>query len=86
MDIRSLRYFIETVRLNSFTQAAESLHVTQSTISKAVRQLEDEVGTPLFTRSGRQRQLTPAGELVYASALKILAQEHDMKTASAARR
>ena len=44
MDIRSLRYFVETVRLSSFTQAAESLHLTQSTISKMVRQLEDEVG------------------------------------------
>ena len=40
MDLRSLRYFVETVRLNSFTQAAESLHVTQSTISKMVRQLD----------------------------------------------
>jgi len=53
LDIRSLRYFVETVRLSSFTQAAESLHLTQSTISKMVRQLEEEVGAQLLVRDGR---------------------------------
>jgi len=58
MDIRSLRYFIETVRLNSFTQAAEALHVTQSTISKMVRQLEEEMGTQLpIARQASNRRL-----------------------------
>ena len=50
MDLRALRYFIETVRRDSFTQAAQALNVTQSTISKMVRQLEDEVGAPLLIR------------------------------------
>ena len=58
MDIRSLRYFVETVRLSSFTQAAESLHLTQSTISKMVRQLEDEVGAQL---GARRAQADPDG-------------------------
>lgn len=73
MDIRSLRYFIETVRLSSFTQAAETLHVTQSTISKMVRQLEDELGAPLLVRDGRQLTLTDTGAVVYARGEQVLA-------------
>ena len=65
MDLRALRYFIETVRHNSFTLAAEALHVTQSTVSKMVRQLEDEVGQPLLIRDGRQLRLTDVGRVVF---------------------
>lgn len=73
MDLRSLRYFVETVRLNSFTLAAESLHVTQSTISKMVRQLEDEVGAQLLVRDGRKLSLTDTGRVVYARGEDMLA-------------
>ncbi|MCU6499334.1 LysR substrate-binding domain-containing protein [Rugamonas sp. A1-17] len=73
MDLRSLRYFVETVRLNSFTQAAESLHVTQSTISKMVRQLEQEVGAQLLIREGRKLTLTDTGSVVYARGEEMLA-------------
>ena len=65
IDIRALRYFVETARLQSFTQAASSLSVTQSTISKMVRQLENEVGQPLLIREGRQVRLTDVGRVVY---------------------
>jgi len=73
MDIRSLRYFVETVRLSSFTQAAELLHVTQSTISKMVHQLEQELGTPLLIRDGRRLTLTDTGRVVYAHGQEMLA-------------
>lgn len=73
MDIRSLRYFIETARLSSFTQAAEALHVTQSTISKMVRQLEHELGAPLLVRDGRTLTLTDTGAVVYARGEEMLA-------------
>lgn len=73
MDLRSLRYFVETIRLNSFTQAAESLHVTQSTISKMVKQLEQEVGAQLLIREGRQLKLTDTGSVVYARGVEMLA-------------
>ncbi|MGV7210021.1 LysR substrate-binding domain-containing protein [Oxalobacteraceae bacterium A2-2] len=73
MDLRSLRYFVETVRLSSFTQAAEALHVTQSTISKMVRQLEDEVGAPLLVRGGRKLALTDTGRIVFARGEEMLA-------------
>jgi DNA-binding transcriptional LysR family regulator len=72
MDLRSLRYFVETVRLNSFTQAAEALHVTQSTISKMVRQLEEEVGAQLLIRDGRKLHLTDTGSVVYARGVEML--------------
>ncbi len=65
MDLRALRYFIETVRHNSFTLAADSLCVTQSTVSKMIRQLEDEVGQPLLLREGRQLRLTDVGRVVF---------------------
>lgn len=73
MDVRSLRYFVETARLSSFTQAAELLHVTQSTISKMVHQLEQELGTPLFVRDGRRLGLTDTGRIVYARGQEMLA-------------
>jgi len=52
MDIRHLDYFLETARLKSFTRAAESLHFTQPAISKAIRQLEEELRATLFDRIG----------------------------------
>lgn len=73
MDIRSLRYFVETARLSSFTQAAEQLHVTQSTISKMVHQLEQELGTPLLDRDGRRLTLTDTGRVVYQRGQEMLA-------------
>lgn len=73
MDIRALRYFTETVRLNSFSRAADALHVTQSTVSKMVRQLEDEVDAPLLVREGRSLQLTDTGRVVYEQGQQILA-------------
>ncbi|RTZ40031.1 LysR family transcriptional regulator [Candidimonas sp. SYP-B2681] len=72
MDIRSLRYFVETVQLNSFTQAAASLQVTQSTISKMIRQLEGEVGEALLIRDSRQLVLTDTGRVMYERAQDVL--------------
>lgn len=79
MDLRSLSYFVETVRLNSFTQAAETLNVTQSTISKMVRHLEDEVGAPLLIRSGRKLVLTETGRVVFARGEAMLASMRQLR-------
>jgi len=62
MDIRHLKYFIEVARQKSFTRAAETLHVSQSAISKMIKDLEEELGFFLFNRSSRQIQLTDTGE------------------------
>ncbi|MGE5453372.1 MAG: LysR substrate-binding domain-containing protein [Acidobacteriota bacterium] len=73
MDLKALRYFVETVRHSSFTHAAVELCVTQSTVSKMVRQLEDEIGQPLLIREGRSVRMTDAGRLVYERGQEALA-------------
>ncbi|MVP00541.1 LysR family transcriptional regulator [Paenibacillus lutrae] len=72
MDVRHLQYFLETAKRRSFTKAAEALHVTQPTISKMIRTLEEELGVDLFDRSSRQIVLTDAGEAVLAQAQQIV--------------
>ncbi|GGP19913.1 LysR family transcriptional regulator [Silvimonas iriomotensis] len=74
MDIRALRYFVEVVRQQSFTRAAEALFVTQPTVSKMVKQLEDELGGLLLLREGRKVLLTDAGKVAYIRAQAVLAE------------
>lgn len=74
MDIRGLRYFIELVEQQNFTKAANKLFVTQSTISKALINLEAEAGCQLLIRGNKQLQLTDAGELYYKRGLNILSE------------
>ena len=50
MEIRVLRYFLETAREGNMTRAAERLHVTQPTLSKQIKELETELGKKLFIR------------------------------------
>ncbi|MCE7613970.1 LysR family transcriptional regulator, partial [Vibrio fluvialis] len=73
MDIKALRYFVELVNEQSFTRASEKLFVTQPTISKMIRSLEQEVGQPLLHREGRRFWLTDAGDIVFQRAQEILA-------------
>ncbi|HDK6612607.1 TPA: LysR family transcriptional regulator [Klebsiella variicola] len=65
MDIRTLRYFVEVVRQQSFTRAAEKLFVTQPTISKMLKNLEDELNCTLLIRDGRKLLLTDTGRVVF---------------------
>lgn len=80
MDLRSLRYFVETVKLRSFTAAAQSLGVTQSTISKMIRQLENELGEPLLLRDKKRFQLTESGRIVMEQAQDILQRTQNLQT------
>ncbi|HEX7890203.1 MAG TPA: LysR substrate-binding domain-containing protein [Ramlibacter sp.] len=64
MELRHLRYFDAIAETLNFTRAAERLHVTQSTLSHQIKQLEDEVGAPLFDRGGKRVRLTEAGEIL----------------------
>jgi LysR family cyn operon transcriptional activator len=72
MELRHLRYFSALAGSLSFTRAAERVHVTQSTLSHQIRQLEDELGTRLFDRVGKRVTLTEAGETFLAYALRAL--------------
>ncbi|WP_429080046.1 LysR substrate-binding domain-containing protein [Aeromonas bivalvium] len=80
MDIRALRYFVEQVREQSFTRASERLFVTQPTISKMIRNLEEELGQPLLSRAGRRFTLTDGGRVLFARGQEILAQMQQLET------
>lgn len=72
MNIDHFIYFIETVKKQSFTKAAESLFISQSTISKAIRSLERAYDTELIDRTAKKFKLTSAGEIFYHGAVKIV--------------
>jgi len=71
MDSRKLRYFAVTARLGSFSRAAEELRVAQPALSRRIREIEDELGRPLFVRHGRGVRLTPFGATVLQRAEEI---------------
>lgn len=64
MEIRTLRYFLAAAREENMTKAAEALHITQPTLSKAIRALEEELGKKLFTRHSFSIRLTEEGVLL----------------------
>ena len=72
MELRVLKYFLETARLGSITKAAERLNVTQPTMSRQIKDLEWELGEKLFERTNYAIRLTPAGELLCDRAEEIL--------------
>ena len=72
MEIRQLQYFVTVARTRHFGRAAERLHMAQSPLSQAIRQLEAQLGTALFTRTTRRVELTPAGEAFLQDAERIL--------------
>jgi DNA-binding transcriptional LysR family regulator len=72
MELRQLEYFVAVAEERSFTRAAERVHISQSGVSAQVRQLERDLGAPLFDRSGRTATLTAAGEAALAHARETL--------------
>jgi LysR family transcriptional regulator, flagellar master operon regulator len=72
MDIELLRTFLEVVRTRHFGKAAVELCVTQSAISARIRQLEQAMGVPLFTRQRNNIQLTPEGQQLWKHAETIV--------------
>lgn len=72
MDVLRLRYFLEVASNSSFTLASKQLHVSQPTLSKMVKQLEEELGVPLFDRSAKQIKLTDTGEILQKQARYII--------------
>lgn len=71
MDIKHLHYFIEVTNFNSFSRAADHLFITQPTISKMIKNLEQELGVALFDRSRKQLTLTDAGKIILEQAKLI---------------
>ncbi|WP_419867915.1 LysR substrate-binding domain-containing protein [Chryseobacterium sp. CT-SW4] len=72
MELRQLRYFLKAKDLLNFTEAANHLYISQSTLSQQIKQLEEELGIPLFNRIGKRIVLTEAGQLFSDYAEKSL--------------
>lgn len=81
--LRQIRYFQAVVRNNSFSEAAEECHISQSAISQQIRALENELGFQLLERKNRKFVLTPAGEHFYKKSLILIADYEQMCRESA---
>lgn len=80
MDIHHLTYFMEVARHRNFTKAAQALHISQPSISKMIKVLEEELGVPLFARTTRQIELTDAGKAVLNEAQHIIHSFQNLKS------
>jgi len=72
MDLKRMRYFCTIAEAGQISRAARLLHMAQPPLSQRLRELEEELETPLFLRKGRELQLTEAGQLFYRRARDIL--------------
>lgn len=74
IELRQLRYFVAVAEELHFGRAAERLHMSQSPLSRAIRELERDLGVVLFVRTTRRVELTPAGSLQLERARRALAE------------
>ncbi|MDO4178501.1 MAG: LysR family transcriptional regulator [Phascolarctobacterium sp.] len=72
MELRVLKYFLQIVEDEQFIKAAESLHITQPTLSRQIAELEEELGVSLFNRNSRRVELTEEGYILARRAREIL--------------
>ncbi len=79
MTLKQLEAFYWAASAASFLVAAERLHVSQSTLSKRISELEAQLRTPLFDRSGHRAVLTEAGEQLLPLARRMLGLADDMR-------
>lgn len=66
MNLTTLKYFISVASLGSITEAAKEAYVSQSAVSKTIKQLEEEIDVKLFDREGRTIKLNQQGKLFYS--------------------
>jgi DNA-binding transcriptional LysR family regulator len=72
VEFRHLKYIAAIAETNNFTRAAERLFLAQPSLSKQIKELEDAIGFPIFTRTREGVRITPAGEMVIAYAQEAL--------------
>ncbi|MTD41519.1 LysR family transcriptional regulator [Erwinia sp. CPCC 100877] len=72
MELRLLRYFWTVAEEKNFSKAAQLLRITQPTLSRQIKELEEALGTPLLIRSNRELELTEAGHFLKERAVEIL--------------
>lgn len=80
MNINQIQYFLAIVKTKSFSEAAYELFISQSSISKQIKALEEELDISLFNRGSGQRTLTPAGKIFYSYAKAAYEQHKEMLT------
>lgn len=81
MELRQLRYFMAVAEEKHFTRAAAKLYISQPALSQQMKLLEAELGAPLFDRSGRRVQMTPAGEILFHHARRVVQELDEAQTA-----
>src|SRR3954453_3053077 len=74
VELRQLRYFVAVAEELHFGRAAERLHMSQSPLSRAIRELERDLGLVLFVRTTRRVELTPAGSVLLERSRRALAE------------
>jgi DNA-binding transcriptional LysR family regulator len=74
IELKQLRYFVAVAEELDFGRAAERLHISQSPLSRAIRELERDLGVVLFVRTTRHVELTAAGSLLLERARRALAE------------
>ena len=74
MELQQLRYFVAVAETEHVARAAERLHISQSPLSRQIRQLEEDLGLQLFERIKQRVRLTPAGRAFLDEARDLLAQ------------
>ena len=72
MDIRVLRYFLTVAREESFSRAADALYLSQPTLSRQIREMEEELGVQLLIRTNRNVRLTQEGHRLRRRAQEIV--------------
>lgn len=78
VTIRQLRAFAAVARHGSFVQAADTVRLSQPALSHSIKQLEDQIGSPLFVRTTRKVSLTPLGEIFLKDVTALLVQFDEM--------
>src|ERR671920_2555873 len=73
-ELRLIRYFVAVAETGNVTRAAERLHISQPSLSAAIKQLEQQLGVELLARQGRRVTITPAGELLMRRGRDLLAE------------
>ena len=74
IELRQLRYFVAVAEELHFGRAAERLHMSQSPLSRAIRELERDLGVVLFVRTTRRVELTAAGSVLLERSRRALAE------------
>lgn len=83
MELRQLEYFLAVCHELNFTRASEKLNISQPSLSQQIKNLEEELGIPLFDRIGKKIAITEAGEILQAHCYRVF---HELEQAKAALR